>query len=226
MDETHETPPAPDEPLPAQTDVTATATAPVATVPPPAEPRTGWWRSLDRASRIALGVAVGLLVVALGIGAFGLSRMSHTSTVNVTASRRVGPGGGFGFRGGPMGGGMMRNFRTQGLATAASTIGVSQSDLQSQLASGKSIADVAKAHNVDPQKVIDAIVTTEKKQIDDGVKAGSIPQEVATRIEASLEQSVAARVYATGGRGGGGGTGMFGGPPDGAPPGGGATTSQ
>jgi hypothetical protein len=200
---------------PIEHPVAATETTPH----PAAEPvKTGWWRSLDRASRIALGAAVGLLVIALAVGAFGLSRISHDSTVNVAAARRVGPGGRFGPRGGPMGGGpmgggMMRGFRTQGVATAAKTIGVSQSDLQSELAAGKSIADVAKAHNVDPQKVIDAIVAAERKQIDDAVKAGDVPQQAATRIEANLEQAVAARVYATGGdRGPRAGGGMFGGP--------------
>jgi DNA-directed RNA polymerase specialized sigma subunit len=44
------------------------------------------------------------------------------------------------------------------LATAASVIGISEDALKTELQAGKSIADVAKAHNVDLQKVIDALV--------------------------------------------------------------------
>ena len=41
---------------------------------------------------------------------------------------------------------------------AAKTIGVSRQDLVTALRNGQTIADVAKAHHVDPQTVIDAIV--------------------------------------------------------------------
>jgi transposase-like protein len=47
---------------------------------------------------------------------------------------------------------------TGALGVAAKTIGVSRQDLVAALRSGQSIAQVAHAHNVDPQTVIDAIV--------------------------------------------------------------------
>jgi len=222
MDETHETPP-PDDAPPPRPPRPAFLDAP--SEPAPVPPKTGWWRSLDRASRIALGVAVGLLVLALVVGVYGVSRMNRSSTsVNVTAGRRAGRGGFAGFGGGR--GGMMRDIRMQSLTVAATTIGVDESDLENELASGKSIADVAKEHNVDPQKVIDAIVAAERKQIDADVKAGSIPQALASRIEASLPQMVAARVNTPGGRGAGFGAFRGGGGPPPPPTTAPAATSQ
>jgi hypothetical protein len=213
MDETNDvTPPPPPRP----------EWAPAAPPPPPPPPsvpaKVSWWSSLDRASRIALGVAVALLVLAIAVGAYGISRVGRPSVSNVAATR-PGPNR-FGFGGGGFGGrGMMRNFRMQGLSVAAKTIGVSQTDLQNELASGKSIADVAKEHNVDEQKVIDAMVASERTQIDAAVKDGSIPQALASRLEAALPQIVAARVNAPGGRGGFGfGRGSDGGEPGGATP--------
>jgi uncharacterized protein (DUF433 family) len=44
------------------------------------------------------------------------------------------------------------------VATAAKTIGIQPKDLVAQLRAGKTVAQVAQAHGVDPQTVIDAIV--------------------------------------------------------------------
>ncbi len=78
--------------------------------------------------------------------------------------------GGFGFGGLRM-----------GFDTAAKTIGVSTSDLMKALASGQSVADVAKAHNVDPQKVIDALVADAKANLDKAVTANKLTQDQADK---------------------------------------------
>jgi hypothetical protein len=68
--------------------------------------------------------------------------------------------------------GMLRD----GFDTAAKTIGVSTEDLGKALMSGQSIADVAKAHNVDPQKVTDALVAQAKADLDKKVADGKLTQ--------------------------------------------------
>jgi len=48
--------------------------------------------------------------------------------------------------------------RHEDFAKIAGVIGISEDDLKTAIQSGQSIADIAKAHGVDPQKVIDALV--------------------------------------------------------------------
>lgn len=68
------------------------------------------------------------------------------------------------------------------LAVAAGAIGISVDELRSALQSGQSIAQVAQAKNVDPQKVIDALVTN---------------------VTADLPERITAAVNQPGGPGGG-----------------------
>ena len=113
------------------------------------------------------------------------------------------------------------------LSVVATTIGISESDLRTELQGGKSIADVAKAHNVDVQKVIDAVVNDESKKIDDAVTAGKLTSDQATKLKAALNDRVTALVNGQGprlgGPGGGGRRGGRVGPPGGG--GAGGTTS-
>jgi len=60
--------------------------------------------------------------------------------------------------------------RRQDFAKIAGVIGISESDLKAAIQSGQSIAQIAQAHNVDPQKVIDALV------------AEGVPSDRATNI--------------------------------------------
>jgi hypothetical protein len=79
--------------------------------------------------------------------------------------------GGFGFGGLRM-----------GFDTAAKTIGIPTGDLMKALAGGQSVADVAKAHTVDPQKVIDALVADAKARLDKAVGANKLSQDQADQI--------------------------------------------
>ena len=54
----------------------------------------------------------------------------------------------------------------------AKALGLSETELQAQVQSGKSLADIAKAQNVDIQKVKDALVADLKAHLDAEVKAG------------------------------------------------------
>jgi hypothetical protein len=91
-------------------------------------------------------------------------------------------------------GGDHRGHRLMGLQAAADAIGISAADLRTALADGSSVADVAKAHNVDVQKVIDALVADATKHIDEAVANGRIDAARATEMKANLVERITARV--------------------------------
>jgi hypothetical protein len=94
--------------------------------------------------------------------------------VNSTAPLgRHGPGG--------------RGFLHAGLETVASTIGITEDELRAELQDGKTIAAVATAHDVDPQKVIDAVVAAATKRIDAAVASDDLTQARADELKADLE---------------------------------------
>jgi hypothetical protein len=96
-----------------------------------------------------------------------------------------------------------REFVGDFLQTAASTIGIDTKTLITELRDGKSIADVAKAHNVDPQKVIDAIVAQANTEIDKAVNDKKLSADQAAKIKSSLPDRISKLVNDThAGRGG------------------------
>ena len=100
-------------------------------------------------------------------------------------------------------------------SVAATAIGISETDLVTALQAGKSMADVAKANNVDVQKVIDALVTDKKDEIAAALKAGTITQAQADTQLAGATQFVTDQVNQAGfghGGHGPGGMGSHGGP--------------
>lgn len=119
------------------------------------------------------------------------------------------------------------------LDVVAKAIGISVDTLRSELDGTKSIADVAKAHNVEAQKVIDALVADATARIDAAVKDGKLTADQATTAKSTLEDRITKRVnnVAPARRGDGHRGGRHGGPdgdgdgPDGAPADGGAGTS-
>ena len=100
------------------------------------------------------------------------------------------------------------------LSVAAGAIGVPEADLQTALQSGQSLADVATANSVDPQKVIDALVADAQTKLAARVASGEITQAQADAISANLVDHITNIVNHTGGPGGAGCPGMDGsGPP-------------
>lgn len=93
------------------------------------------------------------------------------------------------------------------LSVAAKTIGVSDDDLRSALRSGQSVADVANAHGVDPQTVIDALVADAQQHLADDVSSGRLTQDQADQISADLATHITDAVNHAGLRGGPGGGG-------------------
>jgi hypothetical protein len=66
------------------------------------------------------------------------------------------------------------------------TIGIDRRTLRSELRSGKTIGEIATAHDVEPSAVVDALVAAVTTKLDAAVAAGKIKAERAERIEAKL----------------------------------------
>src|SRR5439155_19843921 len=73
-------------------------------------------------------------------------------------------------------------------SVVAKAIGISEADLLTALQGGQTVAGVAKAHNVDLQVVIDALVADGQAELDAAVKAGTITQAQADAEKAELTQ--------------------------------------
>jgi len=70
--------------------------------------------------------------------------------------------------------------------TAASTIGISPEELRSQIQSGKTVAQIATEHGVDPNAVVNAIVAALTQEIDQKAAAGSIDANRAAQAKQKL----------------------------------------
>jgi uncharacterized protein (DUF433 family) len=85
---------------------------------------------------------------------------------------------------------VVRTERRKALAIASTTIGISSKDLVSEVKSGKTVADVATEHSVNPQKVIDAVVSAGDHQIDTLLAGNRITQDRATTLKTKLVERV------------------------------------
>jgi hypothetical protein len=74
---------------------------------------------------------------------------------------------------------MLKGFLQDGLSAAAKYLGLSESDLRTKLASGQSLADVAKAQKKDVTGLQDAIVAAEKADLDKAVADKRLTQSQA-----------------------------------------------
>ena len=115
------------------------------------------------------------------------------------------PAGGMGRGPGGKGGiGRMGNH----LAAAATALGMTQTDLQTQLQAGKTLAQIAQTKGVAVQKVIDALVADEQSELAAAVKAGQLTQAQADQMKTNLTQRITDMVNGTRPSGGPGGMGM------------------
>ncbi|MBI2711059.1 MAG: hypothetical protein HYX34_15420 [Actinobacteria bacterium] len=80
----------------------------------------------------------------------------------------------------------LRRHGKQVVDVAATAIGVAPADLKAALKAGKSIADVASAKGVDPQKAVDALSAAGKAKVEEAVTAGKLTRDRAARIEQRL----------------------------------------
>lgn len=113
--------------------------------------------------------------------------------------RRGGPGFGHGPMGGRFGGpGPIR----AGLDAAAKYLGMTQAELRTQLRSGKSLADVAKAKGKDVAGLKSALRDTAKSRLDQAVNDKRITQAQADDMLKALDEHLDDIVNATPPRGG------------------------
>jgi hypothetical protein len=105
--------------------------------------------------------------------------------------RGFGPERGLGGKGG---------FHGDGITTAdiATALGMSEADVTSGFQAGKSIADLAKAQNVDLAKVKDALLAAQKARLDKDVAAGSLTQAQADAMYQKLTTSMDTMLNQTG----------------------------
>jgi hypothetical protein len=74
------------------------------------------------------------------------------------------------------------------LAAAATYLGVSETALQTQLAGGKTLAEVAKAQGKTVDGLVSALVADEKKELDAAVSSGRLTQAQADELLANAKQ--------------------------------------
>ena len=141
----------------------------------------------------ALAVSAVAGVLALGTGAANAADPTASPAAAATTTPATGgtpdvagPGGHGGFGG--------HSETVSDASVAAKAIGITEAQLTTALTSGKSIADVAKANSVDPQKVIDALVADQKSEIAADLKAGTITQAQADTRTADAATRVADQV--------------------------------
>jgi len=79
----------------------------------------------------------------------------------------------------------------------AGIIGIPPEQLFQELRSGKSLADIASAHGVDPKKLVDAIVKAATSRIDKAVQAGRIDQATADAWKKNLVSEITQMVNGT-----------------------------
>jgi hypothetical protein len=98
------------------------------------------------------------------------------------------------------------------LAIVAKDLNMGAAELKTALGNGQSIAALAKSKNVDPQKIINDLVTDATGRIDAAVSSGKITAAQATTMKANLTTAMTAFVNGTGDEFGPGFRGPFHGP--------------
>lgn len=74
------------------------------------------------------------------------------------------------------------------LSVAADVVGISHGELLEAMMDGQSLAEIAEAHGVDPQAVVDAQAEQVEALLDDLAAQGLIPQEVPDWVDGHLGQ--------------------------------------
>src|SRR5438093_894304 len=133
--------------------------------------------SLAGARTIARTLIAGGAAAAIGWGSLGIATAqtvpTATSSPSPTVSPSPSPQATPGARRQPA----PRLQLARGFAEAAAqAIGITPQQLRQELP-GKSLADVARAHNVDPKKVSDALKASANQQIDQRASGGRVPAD-------------------------------------------------
>jgi uncharacterized protein (DUF433 family) len=76
------------------------------------------------------------------------------------------------------------------IQAAAEAIGIEPAELIRALREGRTIADLAEENGVDVQRVVDAVVASERERLEDAIDAGRLTQDQAGAIADDLEERV------------------------------------
>ena len=178
---------------------------PIDDTPAPANPSTGSSSGRGRGLKTAAigSIVAGGLAVAAIVGPLSASAASPSPTAATAPTPTGEPpvtDGGHGW--GP--GGFNPNEVVSDTSVVATAIGISEADLKTALEAGDTVATVAKAHSVDPQVVIDALVKDGLDELAARVTAGTLTQAQADAEKAEVTQRATDQVNGTftGGRGG------------------------
>jgi hypothetical protein len=87
------------------------------------------------------------------------------------------------------------------LESAAGYIGIKEAQLRTELESGKSLAQIAKAHGKPVDGLISALVAAAKNKLDDAVSAGRLTQDQETEMLSVLKDRITSAVNNTDGLG-------------------------
>jgi len=94
----------------------------------------------------------------------------------------------------PLFGGLRRGFGhfgfARGLDAAADYLGLTETQLRSELQGGKTLAQVAQAHGKTANGLIDALVANAKTRLDQAVAAGRLTQSQANEILSGLRDRI------------------------------------
>jgi len=90
-------------------------------------------------------------------------------------------------------------------ATIASALGISEDQLRAEWpgAEFKSLADIARAHNVDPKVVADALKAKRRADLDKALAQGALPADVASHLKANVDREIDGLMQISGGPGAG-----------------------
>ena len=95
---------------------------------------------------------------------------------------------------GPGHGGFEHHGIFHGFDAAATYLGMSEQELGSELESGKSLAEVAKAKGKSVDGLVDALVADAKKHLDEEVSEGDLTRAQADQLLSRLEEGIRAMV--------------------------------
>jgi transposase-like protein len=83
-----------------------------------------------------------------------------------------------------------RRLARQGVTLAAKTINIPRADFVTELRTGKTIAEIATGHGVQPQTVIDALKAAAHTKIEAAKAAGKLTAARATRLERRFDRVI------------------------------------
>lgn len=108
--------------------------------------------------------------------------------LGVPLMRGHGPGFGPGFGEGHL------HIEFRGLVDTAEYLGLSEEELRAELAEGKTLAEVAKAHDKSVDGLVDALVKATNARLDEAVAQGHLSQEQADELKKGTKERVEAFV--------------------------------